>query len=94
MSKVLVTGTTGFVGSNLVKNLVEKGYNVYAAERYVTGRHVLGDSREVKTVFGDIKELFSVKNFLREVQPDIVIHLAAISPVLALQSLCRHKRPA
>jgi len=81
MSKVLITGTTGFVGSNLVKNLVENGYNAYSFERYVTGRYVLGGTRIIKTVFGDLRDSFSIKKCLREVQPDIVIHLAAISPV-------------
>ena len=79
--KVLVTGATGFIGSHLVPRLVEQGYDVYTLERYVTGRYVLGQRREIKTVFGDLREHFAVRRIIREVQPDIVIHLAAISPV-------------
>lgn len=79
--KVFVTGATGFIGSHLVPKLVDRGHDVYSFERYVTGRYVLGQSRCVKTVFGDLKEYYTVKRVLHEIQPDIVIHLAAISPV-------------
>lgn len=76
-----MTGATGFIGSHLVPKLVEEGHDVYTLERYVTGRYVLGQKRNVRTVFGDLKEYYLVKRVLREVQPDAVIHLAAISPV-------------
>ena len=33
-SKILVTGTTGFIGSNLTEYLVEKGYSIIAFDRY------------------------------------------------------------
>jgi len=79
--KVLITGATGFIGSQIVPRLIEQGYEVYSLERYVTGRYVLGQRRDVKTVFGDLKEYFTIKRILREVQPDAVIHLAAVSPV-------------
>ena len=79
--KVFVTGATGFIGGQLVPKLVERQHDVYSFERYVTGRYVLGQRRDVKTVFGDLKEYYTVKRVLHEVQPDIVIHLASISPV-------------
>lgn len=80
-SRVLVTGSTGFVGGRLVPKLVKRGYDVYSLERYVTGRYVLGQERDVKTVFGDLKEYFMVRRMIREVQPEVVVHLAAISAV-------------
>lgn len=79
--RVLVTGTTGFIGGLLAPRIVEREYDIYSLERYVTGRYVLGHRREIKTVFGDLRNNFSIKNIIQEVQPDIVIHLAAISPV-------------
>ncbi len=79
--KVLITGATGFIGSHIVPRLIEQGCEVYSLERYVTGRYVLGQRRDVKTVFGDLKEYFAIKRILREIQPDAVIHLAAVSPV-------------
>jgi len=80
-SRILVTGVTGFIGSHLAPKLLEQGYDVYAFEKYVTGRYVLGAERQVKTLFGDLREYPAVRKVVREVSPDYVIHLAAISPV-------------
>jgi dTDP-glucose 4,6-dehydratase len=79
--KILLTGATGFVGSHLVLKLVEQGYDVYALERYVTGRFILGEEKKVKTVFGDLREQFTVRRIVHETQPDVIIHLASISAV-------------
>lgn len=81
MVKILITGSTGFIGSHITPILIRRGYDVYSLEKYVTGRYVLGQNREVKTIYGDLREAFSIKRIVREIQPDIVIHLAAISPV-------------
>jgi nucleoside-diphosphate-sugar epimerase len=77
--KVLVTGGSGFIGSHLILNLAELGHEVYSLERYVTGRYVLG--AKTMTVFGDLRDSFTIRKLVREIQPDAVIHLASISPV-------------
>lgn len=79
--RILVTGTTGFIGSHLVPELVKQSHDVFGVERYVTGRYVLGNQRETKTVFADIREYFDVRQIVRQVQPDVLIHLAAASAV-------------
>lgn len=79
--KILVTGTTGFIGSHLVPRLIKQEHEVYSLERYVTGRYVLGQKRDVKTVFGDLRQYFEVRQIIHEVQPDVVFHLAALSAV-------------
>lgn len=81
IEKVLVTGGSGFIGSHLIPKLLELGHEVYSLERYVTGRYILGGRRMVKTVFGDLRDLFAVRKILREIQPEAVIHLASISAV-------------
>lgn len=78
--KVLVTGATGFIGGHIVSRLAPQ-YDVYALERYVTGRYVLGQPRPVKTVFADLRDFAAVRNALRDATPDYIIHLAAVSPV-------------
>ena len=77
--KILITGATGFIGSHLVLKLEEKGYDIFALQRYVTGRYVLGSN--VKTIFADLRNEIDVRRAVKLVQPDYVIHLAAISPV-------------
>ena len=80
-AKVLLTGASGFIGGQVLNNLMKTDYDVYALERYVTGRYVLGASRKVKTVYGDLREYALVRKVIREIQPDYVLHIAAISPV-------------
>ncbi len=77
--KILLTGATGFIGSHLIPKLVERNYDVYVLQRYITGRYVLGSN--VKTVFADLRNEVDVRRAVKLVQPDYVIHLAAISPV-------------
>jgi len=80
--RILVTGATGFVGSRLLERLAEMGgHDLYSMQRYVTGRYVLGADHGVKVVFCDLRDHFAVKCAIREVQPEVVFHLAAISPV-------------
>lgn len=79
MSRLLLSGSTGFIGSSLIPKLVERGYDVWVLERYVVGRY--GEPKNVKTVFGDLRDYFTIRNIVRQIQPDFVIHLAAISPV-------------
>ena len=79
--RILVTGTTGFIGSELVLRLIDHGHDVYGLERYVTGRYVLGKTRKIKTVFGDIGDFFDIKQIVDHAQPDVVIHLASVSAV-------------
>lgn len=77
--KVLVTGGSGFIGAELLPKLVELGHEVCSLERYVTGRYVLGARTD--TVFGDLRDGFSIRKLVKDTQPEAVIHLAAISPV-------------
>jgi len=79
LSGILVTGATGFIGSNVVSALADR--DVYTLERYVTGRYAEGFRRHVKTVFADLRDAHAVRSVIRAVKPDVVVHLAAISPV-------------
>jgi nucleoside-diphosphate-sugar epimerase len=80
--RILVTGSTGFVASHLLERLVDQGgHDLYSLQRYVTGRYVLGADHSVKVVFCDLRDNFAVRCAVREIQPEIVFHLASISPV-------------
>ena len=78
---ILVTGTTGFIGTELLPLLRERGYRVFSLERYVTGR--IGKARQPTDDlwFADLKDVFSLTKVIQKIQPDIVIHLGAITSV-------------
>jgi dTDP-glucose 4,6-dehydratase len=77
--KVLITGGTGFIANELLTRLKRNGYDLYNLERYEAGR--FSQQKEFPTVFGDIGDAASVKNILRELQPEILIHFAALTSV-------------
>ena len=77
--KILLTGTTGFIGSHILPALAD--HETYSLERYMTARFAQGFRRNVKTVFADLRDAHAVRGVVREVKPDVVIHLASISPV-------------
>ena len=82
--KVLITGITGFIGAELAHKLVKEGHEVFGLIRHVVGRsnEALEDLEgKIKIITCDITDYFSVRNSLKKVNPDVVIHLAALSPV-------------
>jgi nucleoside-diphosphate-sugar epimerase len=82
--RVLITGITGFIGGELAHRLVKEGHEVFGLVRYVVGRE-LGYVREIKDLIKlvtcDITDYFSVRNTIKKANPDVVFHLAALSPV-------------
>jgi GDP-D-mannose dehydratase len=82
--KVLLTGILGFVGSHLAAKMVERGYEVYGVVRRVANRNmdiIRGIAQDVTLISGDITDYVSMRNALKTVVPDAVVHLAALSPV-------------
>jgi nucleoside-diphosphate-sugar epimerase len=83
MKKILITGVTGFIGSHLAQELSRK-HEVYGAVRPCTSRDVKSLQpylEKTKIVRCDITDQQSVDNSLQKINPDVVIHLAALSPV-------------
>jgi dTDP-glucose 4,6-dehydratase len=83
MKRILITGVTGFIGSHLALELSKKN-NVFGAIRPSVSRDTksLQPFLEKVTLMPcDITDAQSVQNALAKVNPDIVIHLAALSPV-------------
>lgn len=84
MTNVLMTGCTGFIGSNLTSKLVEKGYTVYGLVRYASRREL--DSLgcvidKVHLIEGDLTAFHSMITTIGSVQPQVVVHLGALTPV-------------
>ncbi len=84
MTRVLITGIMGFIGSHLAKRLVDGKMEVYGLERRVANRNmaVIADLlQDITLVSGDCSDYVSVRNSVRTVNPDVIVHLAALSPV-------------
>ncbi len=79
--KYLVTGGAGFIGSNIVRSLVEQGKDVRVLDDLSTGReaNLKGLSKRVKLLHGDIRDDSVVRNAVAGVK--YVLHLAAIPSV-------------
>lgn len=79
--KVLVTGHTGFKGSWLCRILTNSGAEVtgYSLEPPTNPAlfNICGISANMNSVIGDIRDLTHLQSVFDQVQPEIVIHLAA-----------------
>lgn len=73
MSRVLVTGGSGFIGQHLVQLLTKKGYTVTSLDVRSPAKPVRG----VAYVLRNLLDADGLKLALKEARPDAVVHLAA-----------------
>ena len=78
MTKILVTGGAGFIGSNLVDLLLENEFEVTVIDNLSTGK-VQNLPPKVNLIKGDIRDLNTVKNSIKGVET--VFHFAAQASV-------------
>jgi GDP-mannose 4,6-dehydratase len=82
--KVLVTGILGFIGSHLAERLVNEGYDVYGVVRRVANRNMAVIDKiasDVTLISGDVTDYVSTRNAIKTANPEVIVHLAALSPV-------------
>src|ERR1700691_2777794 len=79
--RYLVTGGAGFIGSNLVDELVRRGHEVVVLDDVSTGKeeNLAGVRRKIDFRIGNIVDLAAVQSACNGV--DYVIHLAARTSV-------------
>jgi dTDP-L-rhamnose 4-epimerase len=81
MTKVLVTGGAGFIGSHIVDSLIDRGYSVRVFDNLDTQVH--GDGKgvpaylnpEAEFILGDVRDRDALTQALEDVQ--VVFHQAA-----------------
>jgi len=81
MSNYLVTGGAGFIGSNIVETLLNRGEKVKVIDNFVSGKKenlssVLG---KIELIEGDIRDLSLLKEITKGV--DYILHQAALRSV-------------
>lgn len=83
MSKILITGGAGFIGSNLCEYFLEKGDQIICLDNFATGhRHNIEpflSNSNFTLIEGDIRNLETCKEAVQGV--DYVLHQAALGSV-------------
>lgn len=51
IKRIFVTGATGFIGSNLVRKLIEKDYDVYILNRKSSNLQLIEDIKDKLHIF-------------------------------------------
>jgi UDP-glucose 4-epimerase len=79
--KCLVTGGAGFIGSNLVQKLLDRGDSVRILDNFATGKrqNVTGFGDRVEVIEGDIRSYHIVREAVDGI--DVIFHEAALPSV-------------
>src|SRR5512136_494179 len=82
---ILITGISGFVGSLLARELIDRGDNVYGLVRRRSDGQIPHNikirkiEKDVKLIEGDLESISSLGNAISMSSPDIIFHLGAQS---------------
>jgi len=81
LTKFLVTGGAGFIGSNTVEELLNLGHEVKVLDNLLTGKkeNISEFINDIEFIKDDIKDLETVRKSVKGVE--YVIHLAALGSV-------------
>ena len=77
--KALVTGGGGFIGSNLVRALLERGDDVRVLDNFSTGNRANLEGLDVEVVEGELRSYERVHIAVRD--REVVFHLGALGSV-------------
>jgi UDP-glucose 4-epimerase len=81
MGLSLITGGAGFIGSNMVRFLLEKGQKVRVLDNFETGKreNLVEVTGRIELIEGDIRDMDIVRRAVAGA--DVVYHLAALGSV-------------
>ena len=79
--KFLVTGGAGFIGSNIVEALLQRGHAVRIIDNFSTGRreNIIKFRSDIEIVEGDIRSYHIVKKAVKDIE--VILHEAALPSV-------------
>lgn len=81
--KILVTGGAGFIGTNLIKKLIEEKHDVTSIDNYSIGlkeNHIDG-CRYIEADINELLDEFVLETYIEKKSFDLIYHLAALSRI-------------
>ena len=88
MPRILVTGATGFIGSFIVEEALNKGMEVWAAVRKTSSLEYLRDSR-IHRIELNLSSEDDLKNQLKDHPFDYVVHAAGVTKCIHQEDFYR-----
>ena len=79
MTRVFLTGVTGFAGSHLVESLLNDGLKVFGLVHPTSGHQPLPQHPNFTPVTGDLTDLAGLKAAFAKAKPSLVYHLGGIA---------------
>lgn len=76
-SRIIITGAAGFIGSNLTKQLLQKGYKVIGIDNFSYGLKSNMDSFSQNPYFTFIERDITLLESLQDIEADVLVHLAS-----------------
>jgi len=76
--KTLITGAAGFIGSAIVPRLQKEGYDIHVLDNLSFGNRDYIKISDEKFHKHDIRDRENVEKVIDKINPEIIIHLAAI----------------
>jgi dTDP-glucose 4,6-dehydratase len=86
MKKILITGGSGFIGSNLINYLIKKNYKIYNVDKLSKVStpekfKILKNKKKYKFYKANLLNKNIVKKIFYQIKPDFIINFAAESHV-------------
>ena len=87
LDNILITGGCGFIGSNFVKKILNKNYNIFIIDNLSTGyidnlkQIIKFSKKKIKFYKNDLKDFSKIKKIFEENKFKYIFHFAAFSNV-------------
>ena len=86
--RILITGSTGFIGIHLTKKLNELGHNLKLLVRETSDTTPFNDLKNIEYIIGDVQDIDSIYKALNNI--DVIYHLAAYTGIWAKNKKIYH----